>query len=192
MYRAQPIIFCNYLGYDEVGHYAGPETKDALASLPGIDRQIRQIAQAAREAPRPYQIVVFSDHGMTTGHLFKTVYGKPLDELVRELIKADSAVLLSGAKDEGLGHISGFLNELSQSKNMAGRGARRLLGDGEGDRPVDLTSYREARREGSKRRSGRDQLGEPGARLFRSGAGAAESGAGHDHVPGPDRGARGP
>lgn len=141
MYRAQPIIFCNYLGYDEVGHYAGPETQDALASLPGIDRQIRQIAQAAREAPRPYQIVVFSDHGMTTGHLFKTVYGKPLDELVRELIQADSAVLLSGAKDEGLGHISGFLNELSQSKNMAGRGARRLLGDGEGDRPVDLTSY---------------------------------------------------
>jgi uncharacterized membrane protein YvlD (DUF360 family) len=143
MYRAQPIIFCNYLGYDEVGHYAGPETKDALASLPGIDRQIRQLQQAAREAPRPYQIVVFSDHGMTTGHLFKTVYGKPLDELVRELIQADSAVLLSGARDEGLGHISGFLNELSQSKNMAGRGARRLLGEEEGNRPVDLTSYEE-------------------------------------------------
>jgi hypothetical protein len=85
--------------------------------------------------------VVFSDHGMTTGHLFKTVYGKPLDELVRELINADSAVLLSGAKDEGLGHISGFLNELSQSKNMAGRGARRILGEGGGDQPVDLTSY---------------------------------------------------
>jgi uncharacterized membrane protein YvlD (DUF360 family) len=141
MYQAQPVIFCNYLGYDEVGHYAGPETRDAMASLPGIDRQIRQIAHAAREAPRPYQLVVFSDHGMTTGHLFKTVYGKPLDEVVRELINADSAVLLSGAKDEGLGHISGFLNELTQSRNLAGRGAKRLLADGEGDQPVDLTSY---------------------------------------------------
>src|SRR4051812_39853355 len=133
MYRAQPVIFCNYLGYDEVGHYAGPETKDAMASLPGIDRQIRQIQQAAREAPRPYQLVVFSDHGMTTGHLFKRVYGKGLDELVRELIQADSAVLLSGARDEGLGHISGFVNELAQSQNMAGRSARRLFGDGRGD-----------------------------------------------------------
>jgi len=141
MYQAQPVIFCNYLGYDEVGHYAGPETGDAMQSLPGIDRQIRQIQQAAKEAPRPYQIVVFSDHGMTTGHLFKTVYGKPLDELVRQLINADSAVLLSGAKDEGLGHISGFLNELAQSQNMAGRGARRFLGEGGSDRPVDLTAY---------------------------------------------------
>jgi uncharacterized membrane protein YvlD (DUF360 family) len=143
MYQAQPVIFCNYLGYDEVGHYAGPETRDAMASLPGIDRQIRQIQHAALEAPRPYRLVVFSDHGMTTGHLFKTVYGKPLDELVRELINADSAVLLSGAKDEGLGHISGFLNELTQSQNMAGRGARRLFGEGEGDGPVDLTKYKE-------------------------------------------------
>lgn len=141
MYQAQPVIFCNYLGYDEVGHYAGPETRDAVSSLHAIDRQIRQIAHAAREAPRPYQIVVFSDHGMTTGHLFQKVYGKPLDELVRELIKADSAVLLTGARDEGLAHISRFLNELKQSQNLAGRGARKLLNEGQRDGPVELTPF---------------------------------------------------
>ena len=56
MYRGRRIIYCDYLGYDEVAHYAGPETRDAVASLAGIDRQIRQLAQAAREAPRPYQL----------------------------------------------------------------------------------------------------------------------------------------
>jgi hypothetical protein len=33
------------------------------------------------------------------------------------------------------------LNELTQSKNMAGRGARRLLKEGEGDGPVDLSPF---------------------------------------------------
>jgi uncharacterized membrane protein YvlD (DUF360 family) len=141
MYRAQPIIFCNYLGYDEVGHYAGPETRDALGTLPGIDRQLRQLAHAAQEAPRKYQLVVYSDHGQTTGHLFQTVYGKPLDELVRELIEADSAMLLSGARDEGLGHISTFLSELVQGQNLASRGARRLFRTGDGGGPVELAPH---------------------------------------------------
>ena len=83
-----PVIYCDYLGYDEVGHFAGPETRDAVGTLTGIDRQIRQIPQAAREAPRRYQLVVLSDHGQTTSPVFEAVYGKPLDEMVREVINA--------------------------------------------------------------------------------------------------------
>src|SRR3712207_521969 len=117
MYQGRPMVFCNYLGYDEVGHYAGPETADALGTLRGIDRQIRQLERAALEAPRPYQFVVYSDHGQTTGHLFSRVYGKSLDALVQELTQADRAVLLSGARDEGRGYVSAFLNELVGSSS---------------------------------------------------------------------------
>jgi len=138
MYRAQPVIFCNYLGYDEVGHYAGPETLDAMGTLPAIDRQLRQLERAAREAPRPYQFVVYSDHGQTTGFLFQTVYGKPLEEVVRELINADSAVQLSGARDEGLGHVSSFLSGLVQGQNLVAKGTRKLIGKQDDAGPVQL------------------------------------------------------
>jgi uncharacterized membrane protein YvlD (DUF360 family) len=138
MYRAQPVIFCNYLGYDEVGHYAGPETLDAMGTLPGIDRQFRQLERAAREAPRRYQFVVYSDHGQTTGFLFQTVYGKPLEEVVRELINAESAVQLSGARDEGLGHVSTFLSGLVQGQNLVAKGTRKLIGKQDDTGPVEL------------------------------------------------------
>ena len=48
MYRGRHIIYCDYLGYDEVAHYAGPETRDAVATLASIDRQLRQLARAAQ------------------------------------------------------------------------------------------------------------------------------------------------
>ena len=43
MYRGRRIIYCDFQGYDEVGHFAGPETGDAVGTLKRIDRQIRQI-----------------------------------------------------------------------------------------------------------------------------------------------------
>lgn len=128
MYRGSRIIYCDYLGYDEVAHYAGPETRDAVATLASIDRQLRQLAQAAREAPRPYRFVVLSDHGQTTALLFEAVYGKRLDAVVRELIDADETVLLSGGKGEGSGYLSAFLNEVAAGRGRTARGARRLMG----------------------------------------------------------------
>ena len=150
MYQGRPIVFCNYLGYDEVGHYAGPETPDALGTLRGIDRQLRQLERAALEAPRPYQFVVFSDHGQTTGHLFSRVYGKPLDALVQELTRADSAVLLSGAREEGRGYVSAFLNELvGSSGGRAARGARRVLRRRRDGETIDLTAHGKKRAQAS-------------------------------------------
>lgn len=134
MYRGRPVIYCDYLGYDEVAHYAGPETRDAVTTLVSIDRQLRQIEQAAREAPRRYQFVVLSDHGQTTAHVFESVYGRRLDDLVRELIDAERGVHLAGGKGEGSGYLSAFLNELAAGSGRTARASRRLLrvrGDGQ-------------------------------------------------------------
>ena len=142
MYRGRRVVYCDYLGYDEVAHYAGPETRDAVATLGGIDRQLRQLERAAREAPRPYRFVVLSDHGQTTAPLFATVYGKPLDALVRELIDADRTLLLSGGKGEGSGYLSAFLNQLVAGRGSAGHGARRVLGMQPADDSVELPPER--------------------------------------------------
>jgi hypothetical protein len=145
MYRGRHVIYCDYLAYDEVAHYAGPETRDAVATLTSIDRQLRQLAHAAREAPRPYRFVVVSDHGQTTAAMFESVYGKRLDAVVRELIDADRTVHLAGGKHEGSGYLSAFLNELVAGSGRTARGARRLIGIDEGESSVELPTERQRR-----------------------------------------------
>jgi hypothetical protein len=127
MYQGRRVIYCDYLAYDEVGHFAGPETPDAIATLASIDRQLRQIALAAREAPRPYQLVVLSDHGQTTAPIFQSKYGYTLDDVVRRAINAGPTMRVSGGKGEVPGYLSAFLREIAGGQGLRGRGARRLL-----------------------------------------------------------------
>ncbi|MFN8521746.1 MAG: phage holin family protein [Chloroflexota bacterium] len=127
MFRGRRVIYCDYLGYDEVAHFAGPETLDAVSTLTGIDRQLRQLAHAAREAPREYRFVLLSDHGQTTAEIFEHVYGKTLDAVVSELIDVDSSVHLAGGKHEGSGYLSAFLNEIAAGTTRSARPARRLI-----------------------------------------------------------------
>jgi len=141
MYQGHRTIYCDFLGYDEVGHFAGPETRDALGTLYTIDRQIRQIALAARDAPRPYQIVVLSDHGQTTAPVFQHTYGTPLDGVVRDVIDAGPTLNVRGGRGESGGYLSAFLQQMGGGGGLQGRGARRLLrtrrGSGLGDPITD-------------------------------------------------------
>ncbi len=70
MCEGRAAYYIDMLGYDEVSHHSGPERADALAVLRDIDRQVGRIERAVRFAPRPYRIVVLSDHGQTQGAPF--------------------------------------------------------------------------------------------------------------------------
>lgn len=142
MYQGHRVIYCDYLGYDEVGHFAGPETRDAVATLSSIDRQLRQIARAADGAPRTYQLVVLSDHGQTTAPIFQSVYGYPLDQIVREAMERGndvrtSTLRVSGGRGEPAGYLSAFLNQVAGAPGVRGRGARRLLATKRGSGLID-------------------------------------------------------
>ena len=65
--EGRAAIYVDLLGYDEVAHHSGPERADALAVLRDLDRQIARIARSFTWAPRPYHVVVLSDHGQTQG-----------------------------------------------------------------------------------------------------------------------------
>ncbi|NIP68486.1 MAG: hypothetical protein GTO04_04675 [Planctomycetales bacterium] len=70
--RGAPAVYVNYTGYDEVAHYAGPWTRDAFGSLRGWDRIIGHFRDViARKAPRPYELIILSDHGQSYGATFK-------------------------------------------------------------------------------------------------------------------------
>ena len=101
MMAGRPAVYATFAGYDEVAHHSGIERADTLEVLRKIDQQFGRIARARRHAPRPYEIVVLSDHGQTQGATFKQRNGYGLDELVRRsLRKGDVAQLAGGDEND--------------------------------------------------------------------------------------------
>ena len=88
--RGRPAIYATFSSYDEVAHHSGLERADTLEALRKLDDHFGHIELACRYAPRPYEIVVLSDHGQTQGATFKQRNGYGLDELVeRSLARGD-------------------------------------------------------------------------------------------------------
>ena len=99
MLRGRPAVYATLSGYDEVAHHSGLERHDTLETLRKLDKQLGRIARAGRYAPRPYEIVVLSDHGQTQGATFKQRNGYGLDDLVRRSIEARPVQTLLGGDE---------------------------------------------------------------------------------------------
>ncbi|MGW7264564.1 phage holin family protein [Streptomyces sp. NPDC054842] len=76
-------VYADLVAYDEVAHHSGPRSRDAERVLERLDRSLALIAKVAEHAPRPYRIVLLSDHGQSPGETFLTRYGLTLGDLVR-------------------------------------------------------------------------------------------------------------
>ncbi|WP_107469619.1 phage holin family protein [Streptomyces mangrovisoli] len=76
-------VYADLVAYDEVAHHSGPLGRDAEQVLARLDRALALIEKAAEHAPRPYRIVVLSDHGQSPGETFRARYGLTLGDLVR-------------------------------------------------------------------------------------------------------------
>jgi uncharacterized membrane protein YvlD (DUF360 family) len=85
MLAGRPVVYADFLGYDEVAHHTGIERFDALAVIRAIDQQIGRLHRAARLAPRDYRLVVLSDHGVTQGQAFTDRFGESVEALVGRL-----------------------------------------------------------------------------------------------------------
>ena len=106
MMRGRPAVYATFSSYDEVAHHSGLERADTLEALCKLDERFAQIERARRYAPRPYEIVVLSDHGQTQGATFKQRNGYGLDELVeRSLSKGKVAGIAGGDEQSSMvGH----------------------------------------------------------------------------------------
>jgi uncharacterized membrane protein YvlD (DUF360 family) len=71
MMGGRPAVYATFSSYDEVAHHSGLERRDTLEALRKLDQQFGRIERARRFAPRPYHLVVLSDHGQTQGATFK-------------------------------------------------------------------------------------------------------------------------
>ncbi|MEU6273375.1 phage holin family protein [Streptomyces populi] len=83
MLAGRDAVYADLVAYDEVAHHSGPRSRDAEKILERLDRSLALIEKVAEHAPRPYRIVVLSDHGQSPGETFLTRYGLSLGNLVR-------------------------------------------------------------------------------------------------------------
>ena len=83
MLAGRNSVYADLVAYDEVAHHSGPRGRDTEKVLARLDRSLALIAKVAEHAPRPYRIVLLSDHGQSPGETFLTRYGLSLGNLVR-------------------------------------------------------------------------------------------------------------
>ena len=95
VYLGVPVIYSTFMQYDELAHHFGPSSRQALADLRRTDRRIAEILRMARAvAPRRYDVVILSDHGMTPAASYRVRFGESLGATVRRAL--DEAALQTG------------------------------------------------------------------------------------------------
>ncbi|MFL6035261.1 MAG: phage holin family protein, partial [Gaiellaceae bacterium] len=133
MMKGRPAVYATFSSYDEVAHHSGLERADTLEALRKLDQQFGRIARARRYAPRPYSIVVLSDHGQTQGATFLQRNGYALDDLVRRSV-ASRDVAAVGGGDENQTAVGSAVAEATGTKQ------KRAKNDVSGEEVIVLAS----------------------------------------------------
>lgn len=100
MSRGAPIIFVDFVDYDEIAHHAGPERPEAMRALEGIDAVLAELEKVTARVATDYDIVVWSDHGQSLGSTFDQLTGQSLTDRIRELMDEPTAALESTNGDD--------------------------------------------------------------------------------------------
>ena len=115
-----PVSYATFVGYDEVAHHSGIRAPDALAVLRRHDHQLQRLERASAQSPRPYHLVVLSDHGQTQGAPFRQRYGHTLEDVVREALTRGD-IYAPAAVDEAWGDVGAVLADARQDPGARGR-----------------------------------------------------------------------
>jgi uncharacterized membrane protein YvlD (DUF360 family) len=121
MMTGRPAVYATFAGYDEVAHHSGVERADSLEVLRKIDQQFGRITRARQYAPRPYQIVVLSDHGQTQGATFAQRNGYGLADLVRRSLRTGQVAPLGGGDENDLAVARAFEEATGRARKKRAR-----------------------------------------------------------------------
>ncbi|MGH3076958.1 MAG: phage holin family protein, partial [Gaiellaceae bacterium] len=124
--KGRPAVYATFSSYDEVAHHSGLERADTLEALRKLDEQFGRIDRAIRYAPRPYRVVVLSDHGQTQGATFKQRNGYGLDDLVERSLESGTVQEVAGGDEQqsmvghALGEATGKKPKKRSKKDVSG------------------------------------------------------------------------
>jgi putative membrane protein len=126
MFRGRQTIYATYFGYDVVAHHTGTSSPGALRTLRDIDKQIQRVHDAIKQAPRQYEVVLISDHGLSQGPTFEQKYHMSLETLIDHFLDEKHSVYDSGASDETKGYVNSLLQMALAPHKKLNQTARRL------------------------------------------------------------------
>jgi hypothetical protein len=126
MVRGVPAVYALYPAYDDVAHFAGMQTEDAFKVLTETDHYFSRVEKALEFAPRPYHLIVLSDHGQSEGPTFEAAHGMDLKKLVETLVSGEQVF---GAMDtnEMWDNVNGFLTESVNADSRTAKVLRSAL-----------------------------------------------------------------
>ncbi|MBC9732421.1 alkaline phosphatase family protein [Nocardioides marmotae] len=137
MSRGTPVIYVDFVDYDEVAHHAGPTRPESLTTLSGLDGVLDFLDQVSREVGRRYEIALVSDHGQAQGSTFRQLAGESIEEVVQRLAEEHAAA--PGRPGEGWLAANLLLAGAPADRRAVTRAARSLAG-GEPDAEQSVTS----------------------------------------------------
>jgi hypothetical protein len=143
MMRGAKSIYVDFVDYDEIAHHAGVIRPESLASLYGLDEVLAGLEQVARSGatPRPYEIVLVSDHGQSQGATFRQRYGQTLEKLVAAHMSGPGEVAAATAEVEAYGPVNVLLGQLSAQDSVSGRLTRRAMGGRDRDNALGPSAH---------------------------------------------------
>ncbi len=121
--RGTPSLYITWPGYDEVAHHSGPWTTDAFKTLRQYDRVIGRIHEVINtKAPRPYELIILSDHGQSFGATFLQRYGYDLKEFIERYLPEGAKVIHTSGGDDGTPSMVAMSAELDnvQEQGVSG------------------------------------------------------------------------
>ena len=128
--RGSPSIYVTWPGYDEVAHHSGPWTTDAFKTLRQYDRVIGRVKDIIeRKAPRPYDLILLSDHGQSFGHTFLQRYGYSLKDFIEQHLPHGTTVGQTSGGDDGTLSLAAMAGELQnvQEQGVGGSAGRAMV-----------------------------------------------------------------
>jgi hypothetical protein len=140
--RGLPASYVLYAGYDDIAHFAGMDSREAFHALQDIDRYFARIGRALAYAPRPYHLVVLSDHGQSRGRTFQARHGQTLEALVKSLLQSDAELVGSLDTNEAWDNLNALLNESLNVSTRTAKLLRHLMAPRLRDGAVDLSPER--------------------------------------------------
>ncbi|MDP9796677.1 uncharacterized membrane protein YvlD (DUF360 family) [Catenuloplanes nepalensis] len=144
MAKGAPVVYCDFVDYDEVAHHAGPARNEALHSLEGLDRVVGVLHRLAADAPRDYHLVILSDHGQAQGATFRQRHGERIEDVVQRLVARAGTVEPAGparsstAPVEQWGPVNALLTEAANRSGATAAATRAATRKRSGDGQVTL------------------------------------------------------
>ncbi|WP_371872090.1 alkaline phosphatase family protein [Phytohabitans houttuyneae] len=130
MARGAPVIFCDFVDYDEVAHHAGPARPESLDVLESLDQVLGILQRLSAEAARRYHLVVLSDHGQSQGATFRQRFEESLEEVVARLARGGTNGHRPGVATrtvEEWGRVNALLTEAVGRQGPTAAATRKVI-----------------------------------------------------------------